>query len=323
MNLTDLKKKNAAELIELAQSIGIDSLARQRKQDMIFSILKEHSKQGEHIYGGGVCEILQDGYGFLRSADSSYQAGPDDVYVSPSQIRRFALRTGDTVFGRIRPPKEGERYFRAPEGRRDQPRPAAAGQEQGAVREPDAAARERALRHGARQRQHRGHHRPDHRLRRPHRQGPAGPDRVAAEGRQDDDHAEHRAVDRGQQPRRLPHGAPDRRAARGGHRDAAHGAGGRHLQHLRRARRPPRAGRRDGHREGQAPGRAQARTSSSCSTRSRAWRGPTTLSCTERRARMHVWRGRLERRCTGTEALLRRRPQHRGGRQPDDHRDVR
>ena len=111
MNLTDLKKKNAAELIELAQSIGIESLARQRKQDMIFSILKEHSKQGEHIYGGGVVEILQDGYGFLRSADSSYLAGPDDIYLSPSQIRRFALRTGDTVFGRIRPPKEGERYF--------------------------------------------------------------------------------------------------------------------------------------------------------------------------------------------------------------------
>ena len=111
MNLTDLKKKNPTELIELAQSIGIDNVARQRKQDMIFSILKAHSRKGENIFGGGVLEILQDGFGFLRSADSSYLAGPDDIYVSPSQIRRFSLRTGDTIFGKIRPPKEGERYF--------------------------------------------------------------------------------------------------------------------------------------------------------------------------------------------------------------------
>jgi len=111
MNLTDLKKKNPTELIELAQSIGVDNVARQRKQDMIFSILKAHSKKGENIYGGGVLEILQDGFGFLRSADSSYLAGPDDIYVSPSQIRRFSLRTGDTIFGKIRPPKDGERYF--------------------------------------------------------------------------------------------------------------------------------------------------------------------------------------------------------------------
>lgn len=111
MNLTDLKKKNPTELIELAQSIGIDNVARQRKQDIIFSILKASARKGEHIFGGGVLEILQDGFGFLRSADSSYLAGPDDIYVSPSQIRRFALRTGDTIFGKIRPPKEGERYF--------------------------------------------------------------------------------------------------------------------------------------------------------------------------------------------------------------------
>ena len=111
MNLTDLKKKNPTELIELAQSIGVDSVARQRKQDMIFSILKAQSRAGEDITGGGVLEILQDGFGFLRSADSSYLAGPDDIYVSPSQVRRFALRTGDTIVGKIRPPKEGERYF--------------------------------------------------------------------------------------------------------------------------------------------------------------------------------------------------------------------
>ncbi|RFA31434.1 transcription termination factor Rho [Alkalilimnicola ehrlichii] len=111
MNLTELKQKPASELIEIAQSFKIEGMARSRKQDVIFAILKAHAKNGEDIYGDGVLEILQDGFGFLRSADSSYLAGPDDIYVSPSQIRRFSLRTGDTVAGKIRPPKEGERYF--------------------------------------------------------------------------------------------------------------------------------------------------------------------------------------------------------------------
>ncbi len=111
MNLTELKTQPAADLVQLAQSMGLDNLARSRKQDIIFSILKEHARNGEDIYGDGVLEILQDGFGFLRSSDSSYLAGPDDIYVSPSQIRRFNLRTGDTVSGLIRPPKDGERYF--------------------------------------------------------------------------------------------------------------------------------------------------------------------------------------------------------------------
>jgi transcription termination factor Rho len=111
MNLTELKQTPVAELINLAQSIGVDGMSRARKQDVIFAILKAQAKNGEDIYGDGVLEILQDGFGFLRSADSSYLAGPDDIYVSPSQIRRFNLRTGDTVSGKIRPPKEGERYF--------------------------------------------------------------------------------------------------------------------------------------------------------------------------------------------------------------------
>lgn len=111
MNLTELKKKSAVELIQLAQDLNLEGTARSRKQDIIFALLKAHAKKGEDIFGDGVLEILQDGFGFLRSADSSYLAGPDDIYVSPSQIRRFNLRTGDTVSGKIRPPKEGERYF--------------------------------------------------------------------------------------------------------------------------------------------------------------------------------------------------------------------
>ncbi len=111
MHLLDLKKQSAASLLELAASMGLDNLARLRKQDIIFAILKAHSKKGEDIYGEGALEILPDGFGFLRSADGSYLAGPDDLYVSPSQIRRFGLRKGDTIQGKIRPPKDGERYF--------------------------------------------------------------------------------------------------------------------------------------------------------------------------------------------------------------------
>lgn len=111
MNLSELKKKSVPELLNIAAEMGLDNLARSRKQDVIFTILKRHAKGGEDIYGDGVLEILQDGFGFLRSAEGSYLAGPDDIYVSPSQIRRFNLRTGDTVAGKIRPPKDGERYF--------------------------------------------------------------------------------------------------------------------------------------------------------------------------------------------------------------------
>ena len=111
MNLSELKQKPIDELLEMTSSMGLDNLARSRKQDIIFPLLKRHAKSGEDIYGDGVLEILPDGFGFLRSAGASYLAGPDDIYVSPSQIRRFNLRTGDRISGKIRPPKDGERYF--------------------------------------------------------------------------------------------------------------------------------------------------------------------------------------------------------------------
>ena len=111
MQLSELKTLPLDELISLGEACGIENAARVKRQDVVFAILKNKSKQGEDIDGGGVLEILQDGFGFLRSPDSSYLAGPDDIYVSPSQIRRFRLRTGDTIQGKIRSPKDGERYF--------------------------------------------------------------------------------------------------------------------------------------------------------------------------------------------------------------------
>ncbi len=111
MNLAELKLKSVPELHEIAQTNEINLQNRQRKQDLIFTILKGLAKRGDSIDAGGVLEVLQDGFGFLRSSDGSYLAGPDDVYVSPNQIRRFGMRTGDTVTGTVRPPKKGERYF--------------------------------------------------------------------------------------------------------------------------------------------------------------------------------------------------------------------
>ncbi len=111
MNFSELKRLPIADLVNLAQSMGIENTSRMRKQDIIFATLKNHAMKGEDIHGDGVLEVLDDGFGFLRSPDDSYLAGPDDIYVSPSQIRRFGLRTGDTVSGKIRPPKDSERYF--------------------------------------------------------------------------------------------------------------------------------------------------------------------------------------------------------------------
>ncbi len=111
MHLQDLKEKSPADLLSLAEESGVENASSMRKQDMMFAILKQLAEDDIEISGGGVIEILSDGFGFLRSPEANYLPGPDDIYVSPSQIRRFALRTGDTVEGQIRAPKDGERYF--------------------------------------------------------------------------------------------------------------------------------------------------------------------------------------------------------------------
>jgi len=111
MNLKDLKKTKIADLIALGKELKLDEIGGMRRQDLIYSILKATAAKKKAIFGEGVLEILPDGFGFLRAPDANYLPGPDDIYISPSQIRRFALRTGDTVAGQIRPPKEGERYF--------------------------------------------------------------------------------------------------------------------------------------------------------------------------------------------------------------------
>jgi len=111
MHLKELKSKNPSDLLVFAESLDIENASTLRKQDMMFACLKRLAENDVAIYGEGVLEVLSDGFGFLRSPESNYLAGPDDIYVSPSQVRKFGLRTGDTVEGQIRSPKDGERYF--------------------------------------------------------------------------------------------------------------------------------------------------------------------------------------------------------------------
>ncbi|TAM00921.1 MAG: transcription termination factor Rho, partial [Pusillimonas sp.] len=111
MHLTELKALHVSQLLEMATSLEIDNASRLRKQEIMFAIMKRRAKQGEQIFGDGVLEVLPDGFGFLRSPDTSYLASTDDIYISPSQIRRFNLHTGDSIEGEVRTPKDGERYF--------------------------------------------------------------------------------------------------------------------------------------------------------------------------------------------------------------------
>ncbi|NLC35969.1 MAG: transcription termination factor Rho, partial [Alcaligenaceae bacterium] len=111
MHLNELKAQHVSQLLEMAASLDIDNASRLRKQELMFAIMKKRAKQGEQIFGDGVLEVLPDGFGFLRSPETSYLASTDDIYISPSQIRRFNLHTGDSIEGEVRTPKDGERYF--------------------------------------------------------------------------------------------------------------------------------------------------------------------------------------------------------------------
>ena len=175
MHLSELKAKHVSELLELANSMELEGANRMRKHDLIFAMLRTHAKKGESIFGDGTLEVLPDGFGFLRSPDTSYLAGTDDIYISPSQIRRFNLHTGDTIEGEIRTPKDGERYFALVKVDKVNGEPPESGQEQDPVREPDAAVPGRADGPRARHQGRGEHHRPHHRHRRADRQGPARP----------------------------------------------------------------------------------------------------------------------------------------------------
>ena len=241
----------------MGEALEIENVARMRKQELMFAIMKKRAKAGEQVFGDGVLEVLPDGFGFLRSPEASYMASTDDIYLSPSQVRRFNLHTGDMVEGEVRVPKDGERYFALVKVDKINDLLARGEQAQDHVREPDAALPEGAVQARARRQVRREHHQPHRRPDRTDRQGPARPARLGAQERQDGDDAEPGA----RPDRQLPGGLPDRpagrRAARGSDRDAAHGARRGHQLDLRRAGRAPRAGRRDGDRARQAPGRAE------------------------------------------------------------------
>ena len=206
----------------------------------MFAILKQLASKEIDIIGEGVVEVLSDGFGFLRSPEANYLPGPDDIYVSPSQIRRFGLRTGDTIDGHIRSPKEGERYFALLKVNTHQFRGPREGAPQDQLRQPDAALSRRAAEDGARGSDQEGSVAARHRHRRADRQGPARADRVAAAHRQDRAAAEHRARHHRQSSGVLSDRAVDRRAAGRSHRHAALGEGRGGVLDLRRAGLAPR-----------------------------------------------------------------------------------
>ena len=279
MHLSELKTQHVSLLLEMATQLEIEGANRLRKQELLFAILKHRAKKGESIYGDGTLEVLPDGFGFLRSPDTSYLASTDDIYVSPSQIRRFNLHTGDTIEGEIRTPKDGERYFALVKvDRVNDDTPEASKNkilfENLTPLHPDEVLR---LERDIKAEENITSRIID--IIAPIGKGQRGllvaPPKTGKTVMLQ--HIAHAITD--QSSGSHAHRAAHRRAARGGHRDDPLGQGRSRRLDLRRAGHPPRAGRRDGDREGQAPGRAQDATSSSCSTRSPVSGAPTTPSC--------------------------------------------
>ena len=198
MHLRELKQKPMAELVQLAKGLNIEGAAGLRKQELIFALLQAHAAQDQAVYGDGVLECLPDGFGFLRAPDYNYLPGPDDIYVSPSQIRRFNLRTGDSVSG-IDPPAQGARgVLRAPQGRQDQRRAARGRARQDPLRQPHAALPAGQVQPRER---HQGLLHAHHRHALPDRQRAALPHRLAAPRGQDGAAAEPRQLDQREPPR--------------------------------------------------------------------------------------------------------------------------
>ena len=210
MKLEDLKRKSPAELVTFAEEAGVENASTMRKQEIMFATLKQLATQETEITAMGVVEVLQDGFGFLRSPEANYLPGPDDIYVSPSQIRRFALRTGDTVEGQIRSPKDGERYFALLKVSNINFEDPEKTKHKSHLRQPDAALSDQVAEARDRRPDHQGFFVPRHRHRVAARQRPACLDRGAAPDRQDRAAAEYRALDHGQSPRVLPDRSADR-----------------------------------------------------------------------------------------------------------------
>ena len=207
MHLNELKALHVSEVLKQAEELGIENTGRMRKQELMFAIIKKRAKAGEQVFADGVLEILPDGFGFLRSPDTSFTASTDDIYISPSQVRRFNLHTGDMIEGEVRTPKDGERYFaltkldkvngNSPESNKhkvmfENLTPLFLGEQRRQVQ--------------------REHHRPHHRHHRPYRSWSARADRCPSQERQDHDDAAHCPRHHGQQPRRAPDGAAGGRA---------------------------------------------------------------------------------------------------------------